>query len=237
MTDVLLSVRDIEASYGPTKVVFGVSLDVRPGEFVSIMGRNGMSKSTVIKSIMGMLPITGGSIRFRGEDIAGLDSFKIAQAGIGLVPEGRRVIPTLTVEENLEAFAARRNDSVSLWTKDRVFDLFPRLKERFRALGKTLSGGEQQMLSFGRALMTNPRLLIVDEATEGLSPIIAEEIWRALSLVRSEGGAAIVIDKNVKSILSIADRHVVLEKGRVVWAGSSGEFKQSEEQLQMYLAL
>jgi branched-chain amino acid transport system ATP-binding protein len=218
----MLAVSKLQAGYGPAQVLFDVSFEVRAGEVVTLLGRNGMGKTTTIRSIMGLLPVLSGDMTFDGASIAGQPPYRIAQRGIGLVPEGRQVFPTLTVEENLVATAASR-DGPPRWTLRRVYELFPRLKERRGNLGSQLSGGEQQMLAIGRALMTNPKLLILDEATEGLAPLIRVEIWACLKRLKDERQAILVIDKNVDALTTFADRHVVIEKGRAVWSGSSAE--------------
>jgi branched-chain amino acid transport system ATP-binding protein len=218
----MLSVANLQASYGAAQVLFDVSLDVGAGEVVTLLGRNGMGKTTTIKAIMGLLPPHGGAVRFDGRALAGLPPYRVAQAGIGLVPEGRQIFPTLTVEENLIATAAARSRPAR-WTLERIYDLFPRLKERRTNFGTQLSGGEQQMLAIGRALMTNPKLVILDEATEGLAPLIRTEIWSCLKRLKSEGQSILVIDKNVDALTRFADRHVIIEKGRSVWSGTSTE--------------
>ncbi|WP_414474571.1 ABC transporter ATP-binding protein [Microvirga sp. M2] len=218
----MLSVRHLQASYGAAQVLFDVSLDVGAGEVVTLLGRNGMGKTTTIKSIMGLLRPRGGDIRFDGAVVTGLAPYRVAQTGIGLVPEGRQIFPTLTVEENLVATAASRAGA-RRWNLNEVYALFPRLKERRSNLGTQLSGGEQQMLAVGRALMTNPKLLILDEATEGLAPLIRAEIWSCLKRLRDERQSILVIDKNVDVLASFADRHVIIEKGRSVWTGTSAE--------------
>jgi branched-chain amino acid transport system ATP-binding protein len=217
----MLSVRHLQAAYGSAQVLFDISLEVGPGEVVTLLGRNGMGKTTTIRSIMGLLRPTGGEVRFDGAVVTGLAPYRVAQTGIGLVPEGRQIFPTLTVEENLVATAASRTGR--RWTLDTVYDLFPRLKERRTNLGTQLSGGEQQMLAIGRALMTNPKLLILDEATEGLAPLIRAEIWSCLKRLRGEHQSILVIDKNVDALAGFADRHVIVEKGRSVWTGTSAE--------------
>jgi branched-chain amino acid transport system ATP-binding protein len=217
----MLSVRHLQAAYGTAQVLFDISLEVGPGEVVTLLGRNGMGKTTTIRSIMGLLRPTGGEVRFDGAVVTGLAPYRVAQTGIGLVPEGRQIFPTLTVEENLVATAASRTGR--RWTLDGVYELFPRLKERRTNLGTQLSGGEQQMLAIGRALMTNPKLLILDEATEGLAPLIRAEIWSCLKRLRSEHQSILVIDKNVDALAGFADRHVIVEKGRSVWTGTSAE--------------
>ena len=218
----MLSVRHLQASYGAAQVLFDVSLDVGAGEVVTLLGRNGMGKTTTIRSIMGLLRPRGGDIRFDGAVVTGLAPYKVAQTGIGLVPEGRQIFPTLTVEENLVATAAARSGA-RRWSLSAVYELFPRLRERRTYLGTQLSGGEQQMLAIGRALMTNPKLLILDEATEGLAPLIRAEIWSCLKRLRDERQSILVIDKNVDALSSFADRHVIIEKGRSVWTGTSAE--------------
>ena len=222
----MLEIRDLETAYGRSQVLFGVNLDVPASRVVTLIGRNGMGKTTTIKSIMGITPPTTGDVVFQGKALRGLPSYRIAQAGIGLVPEGRQVFPNLTVRENLVA-TARGNG----WTLDRVFSVFPQLRERQSNYGNQLSGGEQQMLAIGRALMTNPKLLILDEATEGLAPLIRLEIYRSIEQLKAEGLSILVIDKDVKALCRVADHHYVLEKGRVVWSGSSAEL-QSNTQLQ-----
>jgi branched-chain amino acid transport system ATP-binding protein len=218
----MLQVAGLQAAYGRSQVLFDVSFTVGEGEAVALLGRNGMGKTTTIASITGLLRPTAGAVTFAGEPLAGLPSYRIAQKGIGLVPEGRQVFPTLTVEENLIATRADR-DGVGRWTLARVYALFPGLRERRRHLGSELSGGEQQMLAIGRALMTNPKLLILDEATEGLAPLLRAEIWKCLKTLKAERHAILVIDKNVDALARFVDRHVILEKGRVVWSGTSAE--------------
>jgi branched-chain amino acid transport system ATP-binding protein len=219
----LLSVSGLQAAYGASQVLFGVDLSVGAGEVVTLIGRNGMGKTTTIKSIMGLLRPKGGKIIFAEENLTGLPSHKIAKAGLGLVPEGRQIFPNLTVRENLVATAANRRGVEDPWSFDRVVTLFPSLGRRLDNMGNQLSGGEQQMLAVGRALMTNPRLLILDEATEGLAPLIRDEIWRCLAQLKAAGQSILVIDKNVAALARIADRHYILEKGHVVWSGSSTE--------------
>jgi branched-chain amino acid transport system ATP-binding protein len=216
----MLAVSHLEAAYGDSQVLFDVSFEIGPGEVVTLLGRNGMGKTTTIKSIMGLMHPKGGAVTFRGKAIAGLPPYEIAQCGIGLVPEGRQVFPTLTVEENLIATSAARSGT-RRWTLDSVYALFPALDERRGHFGSQLSGGEQQMLAIGRALMTNPVLLILDEATEGLAPLIRNQIWDCLRGLKAEGQPILVIDKNVDVLARFADRHVILEKGRVVWTGTS----------------
>ena len=218
----MLVVDKLAASYGPAQVLFDVSFAVGSGEVVTLLGRNGMGKTTTIRSVMGLVRAHGGSAAFEGRALIGLAPFAIAQAGLGLVPEGRQVFPTLTVEENLVATAAARFGAPQ-WTLARIYGLFPKLAERRRNLGSQLSGGEQQMLAIGRALMTNPKLLILDEATEGLAPLIRGEIWSCLARLKGEGQAILLVDKHLDALLKLADRHVVIEKGHVVWTGTSGD--------------
>ena len=218
----MLTVSHLQTAYGAAQVLFGVSFDVGAGEVVTLLGRNGMGKTTTVRSIMGLVRPRGGAVAFEGRALAGLPPYAIAQCGIGLVPEGRQVFPTLSVHENLVATAAARFGPPR-WTLPRVYELFPRLAERRSHLGSQLSGGEQQMLAIGRALMTNPKLLVLDEATEGLAPLVRAEIWACLARLKGERQAIVVIDKNVDALARLADRHVVIEKGRVVWTGTSAE--------------
>jgi branched-chain amino acid transport system ATP-binding protein len=233
----LLEVENIETRYGLSQVLFGITLAIAPGEMVTLMGRNGMGKTTTVRSIMGLTAAMAGSIRFNGQEIRRLPSYRIAQLGIGLVPEGRQVFPNLTTRENLVATAAERETTSGSWTLDKVYELFPRLAERERSMGNQLSGGEQQMLAIGRALMTNPRLLILDEATEGLAPLIRIEIWRCLARLKAEGQAILVLDKNVEALTGIADRHYLIERGRVVWTGTSQELAAAPEVQHRYLGI
>jgi len=236
----LLEIHDVHASYGQAQALFGVSLDVKEGEVVTLLGRNGMGRSTTIKCLFGMLPLKAGAITFGGKPLARMASHHIARLGLGLVPEGRQVFPDLSVEENLIATArAPRHGRGTLqpWDLQRVYRFFPRLRERRGNHGWQLSGGEQQMLAIGRALMTNPQLLVLDEATEGLAPIIRTEIWSALAELKKEGLAQIVIDKNVGALLKFADRHFVLEKGKVVWHGDSDALRADPSIVQQYLGV
>ena len=217
----LLEVENLETAYGTSQVLFGLSLHVAAGGVATLLGRNGMGKTTTVRSILGLTPPRSGTVRFRGERIDGLSPDRIARMGLALVPEGRQIFPNLSVSENLRAFAANRNASREPWTLERVYALFPRLAERSRNMGNQLSGGEQQMLAIGRALMTNPHLLILDEATEGLAPLIREEIWQCLAALRAQGQSILVIDKYVQRLIKLADQHTIIERGRVVWAGSS----------------
>jgi branched-chain amino acid transport system ATP-binding protein len=238
MTDgPLLEVSAIETSYGLSRVLFGVSLAVGRGEMVSLMGRNGMGKTTTVHSIMGLTRTAAGSIRFAGEEIRDWPAYRVAKLGIGLVPEGRQVFPNLTARENLLATASNRAGASNPWTFERVCMLFPRLAERIGSMANLLSGGEQQMLAIGRALMTNPRLLILDEATEGLAPLIRDEIWRCLASLRAAGQAILVIDKNVDALTRTADRHYIIERGRVVWTGSSADLRNSSDIQHRYLGI
>ncbi len=223
----MLRVEGLEAAYGQSRILFGIDLAVAAGEVVTLLGRNGMGKTTTVKSIFGLLRPAAGQIRIDGRDMAGAPPHAIARCGLGLVPEGRQVFPTLSVEENL--IATERRPPAARWTLEGVYRLFPRLKERRRNLGTQLSGGEQQMLAIGRALLTNPRLMVLDEATEGLAPLIREEIWTCLRAIKGEGTAILVIDKNVEALARFADRHVVIEKGQVVWSGSSDDLRRTPE--------
>ena len=233
----MLEVSGIETFYGNSQVLFGMDLTVGAGEVVTLMGRNGMGKTTTVHSIMGIVPARAGEIRFRGRPIHRLPPYRVAQAGLGLVPEGRQVFPNLSVRENLVATAANRTGSAAAWTLDRVYALFPLLAERRDSMGTQLSGGEQQMLAIGRALMTNPRVLVLDEATEGLAPLIRREIWRCLAQLKAAGQAILVIDKNVDTLARIADRHYIIEKGRVVWSGDSAALRAAPELQQRYLGV
>jgi len=233
----MLSVKGIEAYYGISQVLFGMELEVGPGEMVTLLGRNGMGKTTTLNSIMGIVRSRGGAIIFNDRDISSLPSFRIAQLGLGLVPEGRQVFPNLTVHENLVATAANRHDHANAWTLDRVFEMFPELESRQSSMGNLLSGGEQQMLAIGRALMTNPQLLILDEATEGLAPLIRHEIWACLERLKREGLSILVVDKNIADLARLADRHYIIEKGKVVWSGSSGELTADEGIQERYLGV
>jgi branched-chain amino acid transport system ATP-binding protein len=220
----MLTVSNLQAGYGAAKVLFDISLKIGAGEVVTLLGRNGMGKTTTVNAIMGLIQPTGGSVSFDDKNLTGLPPYRIAQCGIGLVPEGRQIFPTLTVEENLVATAACRQPPAR-WTLPDIYDLFPSLKARRGNTGTQLSGGEQQMLAVGRALMTNPKLLILDEATEGLAPLIRIEIWNCLKRLKAQRQAILVIDKNVDALAGFADRHVIIEKGRVVWTGTSADLK------------
>lgn len=239
MTHPFLSVRGLQAGYGRAQVLFDVSFDVRAGEVITLLGRNGMGRSTTVKCLFGMLTTRSGTVEVNGVRTNGQPSHRVARSGLALVPEGRQIFTTLTVEENLiaTAFVPRSTPTDKTWTLDRVYSFFPRLKERRSNLGSQLSGGEQQMLAIGRALMTNPKLLVLDEATEGLAPLIREEIWRTLAELKREGLAQIVIDKNVGKLLQLADRHVVIEKGRVVWQGDSDALRSQPDIVHQYLGV
>ena len=217
----LLEIDDLQTAYGPSQVLFGISLRIEQGGVSTLLGRNGMGKTTTVRSLLGLTPSHSGTVRFRGERIERLSADRIARMGMAVVPEGRMIFPTLSVAENLRAFAGNRNASRNPWTLDRVYALFPRLADRARNMGNQLSGGEQQMLAIGRALMTNPHLLVLDEATEGLAPLIREDIWRCLATLRAQGQSILVIDKYVQHLVQLADQHTIIERGRVVWAGSS----------------
>ncbi|MDM9561134.1 ABC transporter ATP-binding protein [Bordetella petrii] len=234
----MLNMRAVESGYGASQVLFGVDLEIGAGQVVTLLGRNGMGKSTLLRTLFGQLPLRAGSVRFAGQDIGGWAPDRIARAGLAIVPEGRQCFPNLTVREHLTAFTARRNpDIVEPWTAGRVFELFPRLKERAGNMGNQLSGGEQQMLAIGRALVTNPRLLVLDEATEGLAPLVREEIWDCLATLRAAGQTILVIDKYVERLLALADRHVILERGRVVWSGDSAALDGDRGLWERYLGV
>ena len=228
----MLEVRDLQTAYGRSQVLFGVSLDVPAGQVVSLLGRNGMGKTTTVRSIMGITRPRAGTISFEGKRLDPLPSYRIAQSGLGLVPEGRQVFPNLTVRENLVATARK-----GPWTLERIYRLFPHLEARKSNYGNQLSGGEQQMLAIARALMTNPRLLILDEATEGLAPLIRVEIYRSVEQLKAEGLSILVIDKDVKALTRVADRHFVLEKGRVVWEGTSAQLAADTTVQHRYLGV
>jgi branched-chain amino acid transport system ATP-binding protein len=235
MPEPVLALDGVETCYGLSQVLFGVSLSIGPGEMVTLMGRNGMGKTTTVRSIMGLTQARAGRIAFQGADIRGLPAYRVAQLGIGLVPEGRQIFPNLTVRENLVATAVERDGGD--WTLERVYELFPRLAERQTSMGNQLSGGEQQMLAVGRALMTNPQLLLLDEATEGLAPLIRQEIWKCLARLKQTGLAILVIDKNVGALLRVADRHFLIERGRVVWAGDSAALAAAPDVQHRYLGV
>jgi branched-chain amino acid transport system ATP-binding protein len=225
----------VVAGYGESQVLNGISFGVGAAQVVTLLGRNGMGKTTTVRAIMGLIRPSAGHIRFDGQDITGDPPYRIAQRGIGLVPEGRQIFPTLSVEENLVATAANRAGGAPRWDLPAIYALFPRLAERRRQSGAKLSGGEQQMLAIGRALMTNPRLLVLDEATEGLAPLIRAEIWQVMAKLRAEGQAILLIDKNLAAVMRLADWHVVIEKGRVVWQGDSAALAAAPEIRDTYL--
>jgi branched-chain amino acid transport system ATP-binding protein len=233
----MLSVRNLQSAYGASQVLFDVGLDIGEGEVVTLLGRNGMGKTTTVRSLMGLLSPKGGEISFDGRKLQGSTPEAIARCGIGLVPEGRQVFPTLTVRENLVATAANRLGRSSPWTLERVYALFPRLQERAGQSARTLSGGEQQMLAVGRALMTNPKLLILDEATEGLAPVIRAEIWRCIEALKAQGQSILLIDKNIAVLKRLADRHYIIEKGRTVWSGSSSDLAANAELVHRYVGV
>jgi branched-chain amino acid transport system ATP-binding protein len=233
----MLTVENIESFYGESQVLFGMSLAVNDGEVVTLLGRNGMGKTTTLNSIMGIVSVRRGRVEFDGREVSGLPSFRIAQCGLGLVPEGRQVFPNLTVTENLVATAANRSGRADPWTIDRVFAMFPELQQRRTGMANLLSGGEQQMLAIGRALMTNPSLLILDEATEGLAPLIRQEIWACLERLKAEGQSILVVDKNVTDLIRIADRHYIIEKGQVVWEGTSEQLRGQTDLHSRYLGV
>ncbi len=233
----MLAVRGIETFYGPSQVLFGVDLDVASGDVVTLLGRNGMGKTTVVRSIMGLARVRAGSILFDGWELHGMPSHSIARIGLGLVPEGRQIFPNLSVEENLIATARARRGDGAPWLLERVYAMFPRLTERRHNMGNQLSGGEQQMLAIARALMTNPKLLILDEATEGLAPLIRREIWRVIGALKEERQSILVIDKNLDALLKIADHHCILEKGEVVWTGNSPDLAADPKLQHRYLGV
>jgi branched-chain amino acid transport system ATP-binding protein len=233
----LLQVESIQSFYGDAQALFDVRLEVAAGEFVTLLGRNGMGKTTTVRSILGIMTPRHGRVVFKGQDITGWPSYKVARLGIGLVPEQRQVFPNLSVRENLIATAGNRLGHAGPWTLERVYSLFPRLKERAKNLGANLSGGEQQMLAIGRALMTNPQLLILDEATEGLAPIVRAEIWDCLQTLKASGLSILIIDKNLVPLTRLADRHFLLEKGRTLWQGSSQDLLASRQDLRESLGV
>jgi branched-chain amino acid transport system ATP-binding protein len=234
---VMLEVADLETCYGNIQALFGMTLSCAKGEVTTLLGRNGMGKTTTVSSIMGLLASRAGEIRFNDQLINNWPAYKVAQLGIGLVPEGRQIFPNLSVRENLIATAANYSGSDDSWTLDRVLDFFPRLQERLGSQGRQLSGGEQQMLAIGRALMLNPKLLILDEATEGLAPLIRQEIWRRLEQLKQSGLTILLIDKNIDEFSHIADRHYIVEKGRVVWQGDSDQLTADADLKSRYLGI
>ena len=237
MSAALLEIAEIKTYYGQSQILFGMALAVRAGEVVTLMGRNGMGKTTTIRSVMGLTPARDGRIFFEGREIQDLPSYAVARLGLGIVPEGRQIFPNLTVEENLISTAHNRAGAKNPWSLKRIYELFPGIAERRTNMGNQLSGGEQQMLAVGRALMTNPRLLILDEATEGLAPLIRQEIWNTLEKLKAAGQSILVVDKNVDALARIADRHYIIEKGRVVWTGTSPELLADKELQHRYLGV
>ncbi len=233
----MLDVADLEASYDQSQVLFGVSFCVKPGEVVTLLGRNGMGKTTTISTVMGIVPPKRGQILFEGRTVHGLPAYRVAQCGLGLVPEGRHIFPTLTVRENLIATSGNRRGEAAPWTLPAVLELFPSLHQRLDTPGALLSGGEQQMLAIGRALMTNPRLLILDEATEGLAPLVRTQIWDVLERLKARGQSILVVDKNIDALARIADRHYILEKGRIVWTGTSTMLQADASLKERYLGI
>ena len=231
----MLSVSDLVTHYGHSQALYGVNLSLEAGEVVTLLGRNGMGKTTTINSIMGIVQKTSGRVQFEGTDISSFPSYKVAKLGIGLVPEGRQIFPNLTTHENLIATA--REDISKVWSVERIYDLFPELAERKYSMGNLLSGGEQQMLAIGRALMTNPKLMILDEATEGLAPLIRKKIWESLDRIRADGLAILIIDKNLNDLMKLADRHHIVHRGQVVWSGTSQELQRTADIRTQYLGL
>ena len=237
LPNLLLSVENLETAYGASQVLFGVGLNIAPGEMNTLLGRNGMGKTTTVRSILGLTRPSKGNIVFRGQRIERLAPDRIARLGVALVPEGRQVFPNLSVREHLVAFAGNRSGRSDPWTPEKVFTLFPRLEERSENMGNQLSGGEQQMLAIGRALVTNPHLLILDEATEGLAPLVREEIWKCLGRLRAAGQTLLVIDKYVERLVKLADRHTIIERGRVAWQGGSAELDADRGLWHRYLGI
>ena len=233
----MLKVSGLETFYGASQALFGMDFEIEEGEVVTLLGRNGMGKTTTINSLMGIVKPSAGSIQFSGHELAGEKSFKIAKLGLGLVPEGRQIFPNLSARENLIATASNHLGMSNPWTMDSIYELFPELATRASSMGNLLSGGEQQMLAVGRALMTNPKLLILDEATEGLAPLIRDKIWSALEEIRQSGVSILLIDKNINDLMKLGNRHFIVEKGRVVWSGSSKELKAQEDVQQRYLGI
>ena len=233
----MLRIEDLETFYGRSQALFGVSLEVGEGEAVGFMGRNGMGKTTTVNSLFGIVPAAAGAVLFQGRELRGMPSHRIARLGLGLVPEGRQVFPNLTVEENLIAAAGNRGAQANPWTVPRIFTMFPELEARRRNMGNLLSGGEQQMLAIGRALMTNPKLLVLDEATEGLAPLVRRRIWECLAGLKAEGQAILAIDRNVADLARLADRHYIVEKGRIVWTGSSEDLTGGRADLERWLGV
>ncbi len=233
----MLKISNLTTHYGSSQALFGVDLEIGSGEVATLLGRNGMGKTTTINSIMGIVKASGGSVKFDDVELVGQPSFKTANLGLGLVPEGRQIFPNLSMMENLIATASNHLNVGNPWTIERIFELFPELETRKGSMGNLLSGGEQQMLAIGRALMTNPKLLILDEATEGLAPLIRQKIWAALNQIREENMSILVVDKNLKDLLKIADRNFIIERGKIVWKGTSDELRKDRDALQRYLGV
>jgi len=233
----LLEVNNLQAGYGNSQVLFGVSFSIASGGASTLLGRNGMGKTTTVRTVLGLMPAMGGSVRFCGERVDGWSADRIARMGMAWVPEGRMIFPTLSVRENLIAFAGNRNHSAAPWTLERVYAIFPRLQERHRHMGNQLSGGEQQMLAIGRALMTNPHLLVLDEATEGLAPLVREDIWRCLRALLAEGQSILVIDKYVQKLIQLGDQHTIMERGKVMWQGGSTALESDRSLWQRYIGV
>ncbi len=233
----MLKIRGLTTHYGNSQALFGVDLEIGTGEVATLTGRNGMGKTTTINSIMGIVPPSGGSIVFDGAELAGQPSFKTANLGIGLVPEGRQIFPNLSLWENLVATASNHLGNSDPWTVERVFELFPELEQRRGLMANLLSGGEQQMLAIGRALMTNPKMLILDEATEGLAPLVRQKIWIALNQIRDQRMSILIVDKNLSDLLKIADRNFIIERGKIVWSGTSDALRQDRVSLHRYLGV
>lgn len=233
----MLKVSGLTTHYGTSQALFGVDFELQAGQVATLLGRNGMGKTTTINSIMGIVPASGGSITFGGTELVGRASFRTANLGLGLVPEGRQIFPNLTAMENLVATASNHLNRPDPWTEDRVFALFPELQDRRSSMGNLLSGGEQQMLAIGRALMTNPSLLILDEATEGLAPLVRAKIWKALAEIRETGLSILLVDKNLHDLMRLADRHFIIQRGRVVWSGDSPALQSDSQARDRYLGL
>ncbi len=233
----MLSVRNINSFYGPTQALFDISIEIRQGEVVTLLGRNGMGKTTTIRSIMGLVKPNSGSIQFEDQEITGWPAYRVANAGVGLAPEGRHIFPNLSVLENLIATAHNKNQLDNPWTVDKVMSLFPALEPRAKVMGGRISGGEQQMLSIGRALMTNPKLLLLDEATEGLSPLLRSQIWQSIAQLKDNRQSILLIDKHLESLLRIGDRHYIVEKGYVVWSGDSEALRSDEDLQRRYIGI
>jgi len=233
----MLKVENLVTHYSGSQALFGVDLEIEQGQVVTLLGRNGMGKTTTINTIIGIVPATSGSVSFDGVELVGRPSFRNANLGIGLVPEGRQIFPNLSLRENLVATASNHLNAADPWTLDGIFSLFPELKERLTSMGNLLSGGEQQMLAIGRALMTNPKLLVLDEATEGLAPLVRKKIWEAIALIRQQGMSILVVDKNLKDLLKIADRNFIIERGKIVWSGSSQQLRDDKDALHRHLGV